>query len=53
MKNIIAQSMEKLYQEYEKADRLFLDSGLKDMDTYEKSLAEAARRAAAELCVTR
>lgn len=48
MKNIIAQSMEKLYQEYEKADRLFLDSGLKDMDTYEKSLAEAARRAAAE-----
>lgn len=48
MKNIIAQSMEKLYQEFEKADQLFLDSGMKDMDAYEKGLAEAAKRAAAE-----
>lgn len=48
MKNIIAQSLEKLYQEFEKADQMFLDSGMKDMDAYEKGLAEAARRAAAE-----
>lgn len=48
MRNIIAQSMEKLYQEFEKADQLFLDSGMKDMDAYEKGLAEAAKRAAAE-----
>ena len=48
MENIIAHSLEKLYTEFEKADQFFLDSGMKDMDTYEKSLAEAARRAAAE-----
>ena len=48
MKNIVAHSLEKLYTEFEKADQLFLDSGMKDMDAYEKGLAEAARRAAAE-----
>lgn len=48
MENIIAHSLEKLYMEFEKADQLFLDSGMKDMDAYEKGLAEAARRAAAE-----
>lgn len=48
MKNIIAQSLKKLYQEFEKADQMFLDSGMKDMDAYEKGLAEAARRAVAE-----
>ena len=48
MENIIAHSLEKLYTEFEKADQLFLDSGMKDMDAYEKGLAEAARRAAAE-----
>lgn len=48
MENIVAHSLEKLYTEFEKADHSFLDSGMKDMDAYEKSLAEAARRAAAE-----
>ena len=48
MENIIAHSLEKLYMAFEKADQLFLDSGMKDMDAYEKGLAEAARRAAAE-----
>ena len=48
MKNIVAHSLEKLYTELEEADQLFLDSGMKDMDAYEKGLAEAARRAAAE-----
>ena len=48
MKNIVAHSLEKLYTEFEQADQLFLDSGMKDMDVYEKELAEAARRAAAE-----
>lgn len=48
MENIIAHSLEKLYTEFEQADKLFLDSGMKDMEDYEKSLAEAARRAAAE-----
>ncbi len=48
MENIVAHSLEKLYTEFEKADQLFLDSGMKDMDAYEKGLAEAARRAAAE-----
>ncbi len=48
MKNIVAHSLEKLYTEFEKADQLFLDSGMKDMDAYEKGLEEAARRAAAE-----
>lgn len=48
MENIVAQSLEKLYTEFEKADQLFLDSGMKDMDFYEKGLAEAARQAAAE-----
>lgn len=47
MENIVALSLEKLYKEFEKADQIFLDSGMKDMDAYEKGLAEAARRAAA------
>lgn len=48
MENIVAHSLEKLYREFEKADQIYLDSGMKDMDAYEKGLAEAARRAAAE-----
>ena len=48
MKNIIAYSMEKLYKDLEEADKLFLSSGMKDMELYEKQLAEAARKAAAE-----
>ena len=48
MKNIIAYSAEKLYRDFEKADELFLSSGMKDMELYEKQLAEAARKAAAE-----
>lgn len=48
MENIVAHSLEKLYTEFERADQLFLDSGMKDMDAYEEGLAEAARRAAAE-----
>lgn len=48
MENIVAHSLEKLYMEFEQADQLFVDSGMKDMDAYEKGLAEAARRAAAE-----
>ena len=32
----------------EEADELFLSSGMKDMELYEKQLAEAARTAAAE-----
>ena len=48
MKNIIAYSLEKLYRDFEEADQLFLSSGLKDMDVYEKHLEEAARRATAE-----
>lgn len=48
MNNIIAQSLGKLYSEFEKADSFFLESEMKDMDAYEKSLAGAARRAAAE-----
>ena len=48
MKNIIAYSMEKLYKDLEEADELFLSSGMKDMELYEKQLAEVARRAAAE-----
>lgn len=48
MKNIIAYSMEKLYKDLEEADEFFLSSGMKDMELYEKQLAEAARRAAAE-----
>ena len=47
MKNIIAYSAEKLYRDFEKADELFLLSGMKDMELYEKQLAEAARKAAA------
>lgn len=48
MKNIIAYSAEKLYRDFEKADELFLLSGMKDMELYEKQLAEAARKATAE-----
>ena len=48
MKNIIAYSMEKLYKDLEEADELFLSSGMKDMELYEKQLAEAARKAAAD-----
>lgn len=47
MENIPAHSLEKLYTEFEKADQLCLDFGMKDMDAYEKGLAEAARKAAA------
>ena len=36
MKNIIAYSLEKLYRDFEKADELFLSSGMKDMELYEK-----------------
>ncbi len=43
MKNIIAYSMEKLYKDLEEADELFLSSGMKDMELYEKQLAEAAK----------
>ena len=32
MKNIIAYSMEKLYKDLEEADKLFLSSGMKDME---------------------
>ena len=39
MKNIIAYSMEKLYKDLEEADELFLSSGMKDMELYEKQLA--------------
>lgn len=42
MKNIIAYSMEKLYKDLEEADEFFLSSGMKDMELYEKQLAEAA-----------
>ena len=38
MKNIIAYSMEKLYKDLEEADKLFLSSGMKDMELYEKQL---------------
>ena len=38
MKNIIAYSAEKLYRDFEKADELFLLSGMKDMELYEKQL---------------
>lgn len=48
MKNIIAYSAEKLYRDFEKADEFFLLSGMKDMELYEKQLAEAARKATAE-----
>ena len=48
MKNIIAYSAEKLYRDFEKADELFLSSRMKDMELYEKQLAEATRKAAAE-----
>ena len=48
MKNIIAYSAEKLYRDFEKADEFFLSSGMKDMELYEKQLAEATRKAAAE-----
>ena len=48
MENIIAHSMEKLYKEFEAADQLFLDSGIKDLGSYERQLLEAAKRAVAE-----
>lgn len=48
MENIVAHSLEKLYTEFEKADQIFLDSGMKDTVAYEEGLAEAARRSAAE-----
>ena len=48
MKNIIAYSAEKLYRDFEKADEFFLSSGMKDMELYEKQIAEATRKAAAE-----
>lgn len=31
MENIVAHSLEKLYTEFEEADQIFLDSGMKDM----------------------
>ena len=48
MKNIIAYSMEKLYKDLEEADELFLSSGMKDMELYEKQLAAAG----CMVCVT-
>lgn len=48
MENIIVHSLEKLYKKFEQADQLFLDSGMKDINSYEKELAKAARKAAAE-----
>ena len=48
MKNIIAYSLKKLYRDFEEADELFLSSGMKDMERYEKQLVEAARKAATE-----
>lgn len=45
MKNIIAYSAEKLYRDFEEADDIFLSSGMKDMELYEKQLAAAARKA--------
>ena len=44
MENIVAHSLEKLYTEFENADRIFLESGLKDMAAHEKlsTTAEAA-----------
>ena len=42
MENIVAHSLEKLYREFEKADQIFLESSMKNMDAYEKGLAEAA-----------
>ena len=44
MKNIIAYSAEKLYRDFEKADEFFLSSGMKDMELYEKQIAEATSR---------
>ena len=48
MNNIVAHSLEKLYTELINIDQKFLDSDLKDMDTYEKDLATAFRHAVAE-----
>ena len=48
MKNIIAYSLKKLDRNFEKADELFLSSGMKDMELYKKQLAGAERKAAAE-----
>ena len=39
MSNIVAHSLEKLYRELIEIDQKFLDSDLKDMDSYEESLA--------------
>lgn len=35
VENIVAHSLEKLYREFQKADKCFLDSGMKDMDAHE------------------
>ena len=48
MSNIVAHSLEKLYRELIEIDQKFLDSDLKDMDSYEESLAKAAKRAVTE-----
>lgn len=48
MENIIAYSMEKLYKEFEAADQFFLDSGMKDLGSYERLLMEVAKRAVTE-----
>ena len=39
MDNIVAHSLEKLYRKLIEIDQKFLDSDLKDMDSYEESLA--------------
>ena len=48
MSNIVTHSLEKLYRELIEIDQKFLDSDLKDMDSYEESLAKAAKRAVTE-----
>ncbi|MED9903441.1 MAG: ISLre2 family transposase [Lachnospiraceae bacterium] len=48
MKNIIAQSLEKLYKEFERLDTLFLESDMKSTEMLEQGLFDAARLIAAE-----
>ena len=48
MDNIVAHSLEKLYRELIEIDQNFLDSDLKDMDSYEESLAKATKHAVTE-----
>lgn len=55
MENIIAHSLEKLYREFEKADQIFLDSGMKDTDAHEKDWPrrqDGLQRNTWRLCIT-